>query len=282
MKYRVKKVLNNNVVVSEDEEGSEIIVTGNGIGYGVKVGGAILENKIKRIYVPETREFVHRFSVLLDEIPYECFDEAEKIKEMAEEMLHEKLHQNLIITLADHISFALSQYEKGNSRIILLNEEIKRYYPDEFNAGKRAMKMIERRFHVQCKDAEAAAVAFHIINAETGGSSDDASRIMQSIQDIIKIVEDTMQVSIREDSMDYSRMIIHLKFFLRRVLTGTTYNEQFGQLLLNPDEGIFKGIALSLNAIDEYMKKTYSHSLNETERVYLLIHIARVVQNTKD
>ncbi len=74
-------------------------------------------------------------------------------------------------------------------------------------------------------------------------------------------------------------MIIHLKFFLKRVLTNKTHNEQFGQLLLNPDEGAFKGIANCLNAINEYMIKTYEHTLNETERVYLLIHIARVVQS---
>lgn len=282
MVYRIHKILNNNAVLSSDENGNEVIITGNSVGFGMHVGGSVYEKKINRIYVPQSKGFVHRFSSLINEIPYECFDEAEDIKEMAEEMLHQELNQNLIIALADHISFAITQYHDGEHSRVLMNEEIERIYPDEFKTGKAAVKMIEKRFGVKCVVEEVGAFAFHIVNAEMTGKSDDVTKIMQSIQDILDIVRRTMNITIGEDSMDYSRMIIHLKFFLKRVITGNTHDgEEFGPLLLNPNEGAFAGITKCLNEISTYMKETFNYDMTETERVYLLIHIARVMQNQK-
>ncbi len=194
MNYKIIKILNNNVVIAKDENDRQIIITGNGIGYGVKAGGVVSQDKIKRIYVPETKGFVHRFSALIGEIPYDCFDEAERIKEMAEEELHETLNQNLIIALADHINFAITQLKNGNPRTVLVNEEIERFYPDEFRIGRKAVHRVEERFHVQCAEAEAGAFAFHIINSETGGNSSDATRIMKTIPVCIKFIVDTMNL----------------------------------------------------------------------------------------
>lgn len=275
--YRIKKVLNNNVVISEDNKKQEIIVTGNGIGFGVKPRSIIPQDKIKRIYIPDSREFTHRFMSLVNEIPYECFEMAEKVKEMAEGMLKENLNQNLIIALADHISFALSQIQEGKMRVALMNEEIERYYPDEFAIGKKAVRMVEETFHVKWNETEAFAFAFHIINAETGARSDDAVKIMQSISDIVKIIEDTTQVTLHKGSLDYTRMVIHLKFFLKRILIKKVYDDHYAQLLLNPNGEEFKGIAKCLDEIDQYIQKKFDHVINDTERVYLLIHIARVL-----
>lgn len=282
LEYRVHKVLNNNAVISEDDSGNEIIITGNGIGYGVGQGGKILEKRISRIYEPKSKGFVHQFSTLISEISFECFTEAEDIKDMAENELNQKLDQNLILALADHISFALGQYREGKERPILEITEMKQFYNTEYHVGEKAVKMIEKRFGMKCESGEAAAFTFHIINAELGGGLNDANKIMSSISDILNIIQNTMQVRFQEDSLDYSRMIIHLKFFLKRVLIGDTKDdEQFGPLLINSNEGAFKGIGVCLNAIGEYMKDKYQYDLTETERVYLLIHIARNTQSQR-
>lgn len=282
MIYCITKILNNNVVASRDKEGNEVLVTGNGIGFGTKIGQKIASEKIVRVFIPETNAFRNKFVKLVNDISYEYFDIAEKIKELAESELKVTLDQNLIISLADHISFAISQYENNTPRTFLMNEEIERFYPDEYRVGLQAVLLVEEKFNVKCPPAEAATFAFHIVNSQTGGGSNDAIRIMESIRDIIKIVETEMNIQIHKDTLDYSRMVIHLKFFLKRVLKGKTSKEQFGQLLLNPDEGRFKGITKSLKAIDEYMKKNYNHGLDEDERVYILIHIARVVEGQEN
>ncbi|MGN1389788.1 MAG: CAT RNA binding domain-containing protein, partial [Bulleidia sp.] len=196
MAYKIHKILNNNAVLSEDENCNEIIITGNGVGFNVHVGGTVYERKISKIYVPQTKAFVNRFSSLMNEIPIECFEEAEEIKEMAESELHQSLNENLIIALADHITFAISQYQEGSHRTVLMNEELERFYPDEYRVGKKAVQMVEKKFGVKCSRAEAGAFTFHIVNAEMSGRSDDATRIMQSIQDILEIVKKTMNMEI--------------------------------------------------------------------------------------
>lgn len=280
--YKVIKVLNNNVVISKDEQNQDVIVTGNGIGYGVREGYIIPAERINRVYEAKSKKFVNQFSTLLNEIPYECFEVAVDIKEMAEIDLHQQLKTNIILALADHISLALDQYKKGNSRTILISSEMQQFYSAEYKIGLKAKKMIEERFEIQCDPAEADAITFHLVNAQISGRSDDVIRIMKSIRDILDIMQDTLNIEVLEDSMDYSRMIIHLKFFLKRVLAHDVHDDdQFGPLMINSNEGSFAGITLCLERISDYVKQTYDYDITESEKVYLLIHIARNIQSQR-
>ena len=45
---QIIKVINNNVISSEDDKGKEIVVMGKGIGFGKKAGEEIEETKIER------------------------------------------------------------------------------------------------------------------------------------------------------------------------------------------------------------------------------------------
>lgn len=45
---QIIKVINNNVISSEDDKGKEIIVMGKGIGFGKKAGEEIDETKIEK------------------------------------------------------------------------------------------------------------------------------------------------------------------------------------------------------------------------------------------
>ena len=47
---QIIKVINNNVISSEDDKGKEIIVMGKGKGFGKKAGEEIDETKIEDVY----------------------------------------------------------------------------------------------------------------------------------------------------------------------------------------------------------------------------------------
>lgn len=49
---QIIKVINNNVISSEDDKGKEIVVMGKGIGFGKKAGEEIDETKIEKKYSP--------------------------------------------------------------------------------------------------------------------------------------------------------------------------------------------------------------------------------------
>ena len=279
MDYRVSKVLNNNTVISRDEDGNEIIVTGNGIGYGKHPGMMIDGSQIRNVYEPRSKAFLKRFEKMISEIPEVCFLEAEKIRDMAESDLKKRLNDNIILALADHIHFVITQYLNDETRAVLMNTEFQKIYAEEYEVAKKAVKMIEKDLDVKLTEGEVSAITFHLVNSEIGSSSNDAVKIAASVKDLLKIIRESFDLDEDDERIDYSRLIIHLKFFLKRVLSDQTEeNNDFGTLILNPNEGSFAGISDCLNRITAYMAETYSYQISEAERFYLLIHIARLLQ----
>ena len=130
-----KRQLNNNVVISTDENNNEIIVTGTGIGFRNHVGGSIDKTRISKIYTLNSSSFKKKFSTLINEIPYECIHLSERIIDLAKSELQKELNQNLILTLADHIHFAIQYHERGEYKPVLMNEEIKHFYLQEYQLG---------------------------------------------------------------------------------------------------------------------------------------------------
>lgn len=277
--YKIQKILNNNVVISTDENNNEIIVTGTGIGFRNHVGGSIDKTRISKIYTLNSSSFKKKFSTLINEIPYECIHLSERIIDLAKSELQKELNQNLILTLADHIHFAIQYHERGEYKPVLMNEEIKHFYLQEYQLGLKAVEMINQTYEIQLSNDEAVSIALHLISAELNSNIDTTTQIIQSIDDILQIIESTLNIQLRKDSMDYSRMVIHLKFFLKRVFIDHIDDKvQFESFSLNPDEGEFKGIGKCINEIAAYIKKQFDTDISDAERVYLLIHITRIMQ----
>lgn len=75
--------------------------------------------------------------------------------------------------------------------------------------------MINERFQILFPKDEATAIAFHLITATENKSNHQMMIIHEGCFDIVKIVEDYLNVSYIEDTMAYSRFVIHLKFLFK-------------------------------------------------------------------
>ncbi len=53
---KVDKVINNNVVSAMDQDENEVVIMGRGVGYHMKKGMEIPEEKIEKIFRRITRE----------------------------------------------------------------------------------------------------------------------------------------------------------------------------------------------------------------------------------
>lgn len=278
--YVIRKILNNNVIISQDKEKHEIIIMGAGIGFGKHIRDVVNPEKILKIYELRNTAFKNKFEALTAEIPFECFQLTEKIITYAENQLHQKLKDGLVLALADHIHFAVKQMQSGQQRASLMNEEIKRLYGDEYNVGIDAVKMINDFYHIELLPCEAASIAFHLINAQSDNRAGDINTILKGTNEILRIIEDTMGIKFREDSHGYSRLVIHLKYFMKRVIIEhDDCKEQFDSVLFNESDEQFMAVKRCLDNVDAYLKKTYGYELIEAERIYLLLHITRVLQN---
>ena len=102
MAVKIVRVLNTNAVVSSDQEGRELIITGAGIGFKKKKGENLDEALADKTYYLESVDDSRRLQEVVKEISEEYLEIVSRIVKTArEEGL--KVRDSLYVTLTDHI-----------------------------------------------------------------------------------------------------------------------------------------------------------------------------------
>lgn len=105
---KVVRVLNNNIVATITEDNKEAVAQGSGIGFQKKPGDILDRNKIEKLYVFQDEEQA-KFLKLLEDTPIEYFQVAEQIVEQAQRVMQFEMSNKVLISLTDHISFAIER-----------------------------------------------------------------------------------------------------------------------------------------------------------------------------
>ena len=274
--YRINKILNNNAIEIW-ENGTEIIIIGNGVGFNHKVNDYITMKENYKLYTLQNNLLKIQFKALLNEIPFKCIELTQEIIDMAKTDLNRNFNQGLLVSLSDHINFVSKNYLKGYGSYSLVSEEIKRFYHEEYEVGLKALDLINRYYQINLNKKEASAIAFHLINAEFNNNVSKTTSILKSIDDILNIIEANLGLELQEDSLYYSRLVIHLKFFMQRVIKGESDDENFEKLIISAKSDINKKIGITLDSIERYLNEEFDYVLSEAERFYLLVHISRII-----
>ncbi|MFD2408591.1 PRD domain-containing protein [Paenibacillus rhizoplanae] len=272
----IEKVLNNNVLLTKNQKGKEVIVMGRGISFNKVAGDYVDPAKVDKIFLLNENEFTARLTELLNDIPVVHLELASGIVTYANEVLRTELSDNLYLTLTDHIHFALQRFEKG---ILLKNAmlfEIKRFYKKEFGIGLDALKMIEETTGLALGEDEAGFIALHLVNARMDGTEVRSTiKMTEIVQNILNIVTYHYKVVLDENSLNYSRFLTHLQYFSMRILKKET-NNSGEEFLYNQVRQTYVKAFECVGKINEYLEKTHGQSLSKDEYVYLTIHIQRV------
>lgn len=274
--YRINKILNNNAIEIL-ENGTEIIIIGNGVGFNHKVNDYITMKENYKLYTLQNNLLKIQFKALLNEIPFKCIELTQEIIDMVKTDLNRNFNQGLLVSLSDHINFVSKNYLKGYGSYSLVSEEIKRFYHEEYEVGLKALDLINRYYQINLNKKEASAIAFHLINAEFNNNVSKTTSILKSIDDILNIIEANFGLELQEDSLYYSRLVIHLKFFMQRVIKGESDDENFEKLIISAKSDINKKIGITLDSIERYLNEEFDYVLSEAERFYLLVHISRII-----
>lgn len=279
----IHKVINNNVVSILDEEGKEQIVMGKGIAFQKRSGEELDESLInKRFYLKDSNAN-ERFERIISEIPSEYLSTGSEIVELAKLTLNKNLNESLIISLTDHIYTTVQRYKDGISLTNPLLWEIKRYYEPEYEIALKTLEIISEKFGVNLPEDEAGFITVHIVDSEMENCTiDDVNQITKFIQDICSIVKYFFNVDFDTKSVNYYRFITHIKFFAQRVILKNAY-------LASSDDSLYEIIKEKyINAyncvlkIEDYISKNYSYEISNEEKLYLMIHIERVVYKTNN
>ena len=267
------KVYNNNAVATVYPDGREAILVGSGIGFGRRPGDAIDEKKIQKVYFIQD-DLQTRFLQLLKDARPETLQAAEDILNYARSQGLE-LKNQLILSLTDHICFALERLEQGISLPYLMLSETRLLYPKEFEIGCWALERIHTLCGVTLPQYEAGYIALQLASAEMNG--EDAYDSLKLVSGVTEIIKETYGIELNPNDLDTIRLTTHLKFLAQRILRRSQWNDDdmdsLYQMLLFRHSKNRDCIA----RIGAYIRNHFSYELNLQEKVYLMIHISKIL-----
>ena len=275
-RMKIEKVYNNNVVSAYNEENTELVIMGKGLAFQKKPGDEIEEEKIEKVFTLKNNDISERFKSLLYEVSLELMEVAEEIIKLAKRKLGRELNDSIYISLTDHINFAIERNKKGLDIKNALLWEIKKLYKDEFSIGLEALYMIKEKLEVTLPEDEAGFIAMHIVNAELNEEMPNIVNITKTMQDILKIVKYHFGLEFNEESLNFFRFVTHLKFFAQR-LYSQTYMESDDDFLFEAVKNKHKDAFECTEKINDYVKRQFDYELTNDEKLYLTVHIERVV-----
>ncbi|WP_291652657.1 BglG family transcription antiterminator LicT [Clostridium sp.] len=273
---KIIKVMNNSLVFVNDEENNEIIAMGKGIGFMKKVGDDIDPNKIEKIFTLKDESTKKNYFRVMEDMPSEYIDVTNMIIEHATNILKCELNDNIFISLIDHISFAIERHNKG---VVLQNRllwEVKKFYPEEFKVGLYAVEKINSMLSINLPEEEACNIAFHIVNAQNEDAKMENTILMvKMMKDIINIIKYDLKIKLDKDSLNYSRFITHLQYFLQRVMEDKITDSK-NSFILEQIEMQYPDKVKCARLIKNYVQKVINKQISEDEILYLSMHIIRV------
>lgn len=263
---KVVKNINNNVAICLDSKGREVVAFGKGIGFGKPPYDFPLGKIYKTFYNVDPS-----YISALSNIPEKVIEVASKIIDRASERTHNQYSSNVIITLADHIHFAIERNTKHIQLKLPLLYEIQYLYPIETQIGNEALQIIQRDLHVKLAKEESASIALHLI--DNGKSERLPSNKIESsrIETVTTFIEQSMHIHIDKSGFNYSRFVLHLYYLFER---------------LNNDEHVFGESKEMLQTVQKQypetvrcaqeIKQLIGMDFSDEELLYLAIHINRL------
>ena len=273
----IKKILNNNVIVTENDAGREIIATGRGIAFNKRRGEQVSESEIERIYILSNKNLMEKFKQLLLSLSTDYLQISSEIIDYAEKNLACKLNDSIYISLTDHIHMAVYRIRNGIVIKNMVLTEVKNFYEKEFQIGRHAVKIINERFEVQMPDDEIGFIALHLIDAQMSDNQPVVNKMIQLMQELINVVRMACRIEFDRDSLQYYRFITHLKFFAKRVFSGEQSTNEVEDEMQTMIKKKYAKASDCANKIAALVEKNYNYKVSADEKFYLTIHIAKVI-----
>lgn len=275
---KIIKKINNNVALAIDGNEQSLVVFGIGIGFPKMPYELTDLGKIEKTFYDVNVQHI----TMLGDYPPEVISISANIAETARCELQCELNPNLAFTLADHLNFAMERIQKGLDVNMPIAFDIQQLYPKEFELGKKTLELLEKKLNVKLPEREIASIAMHLINAEAENEDLHSTILIAKIvTDIVKMVEDELEITFSKDSFGLNRFTMHLRYLIQRMMNQKSCNNGVSSLLSEFRRG-YPEVYQCAKKIMEYLRNEWKWECNEEEIVYLMMHINRIkVENTQ-
>lgn len=274
---KIIKKINTSAALALDSAGREIVVLGKGIGFPQVPYELEDLSKVERTFYDVDPKYIG----MVAELPQELLIVSADAAERAEIELNCQLNPNLPFTLADHLHFAHQRLKNGIDLTTPIAYDVRHLYPREYALGEEVLMTLREEMGIVFPEHEAVSIAMHLINAESeSGDIHSLMRTVQIINEVDKMIERILQVSIDKESYHYNRFTMHMRYLIQRLETGEPCEEQMGDMARTMKREYPKHYECAMK-VAAYFYNTWGWKCTEDEQLYLMIHIQRVTSKTK-
>ncbi|KAB7789271.1 PRD domain-containing protein [Bifidobacterium cebidarum] len=277
----ILRVFNNNVVLANDGNGGEVILTGRGLGFQAKPGQSVDESKIVRTFVPaDGRDPDHLAQMLSDIDP-------EIIRIIVDAMKETGLGKReigsttLVMALADHIAGAIARQKRGIAVEYPLTGEVSNLYPKEYEQGHALLKAINAKLVEPLPDGEETSLAMHLVNA--GFATGDLTytyTMTGVIQQMLDIIEHAYGLKLDRESVNVGRFITHLRYLFIRIHQNKQLVDEPAPIVKAIREAYPEALRCA-STIGGLLELRLDADVSEDEVAYLAMHVARVTADAR-
>lgn len=276
---RIQKILSNNAIVAETANGEVLVALGKGVGFGKKVGDEADETKFDAQFLQKENNVDQYYQQLFSNIPDDIIQVARRIVSIVESESEILSPLSLLLALSDHLYFAISRADKNLHLKSPLAWDLKIFYPKEYQLAVNAVSLINATLNVQLSDDEAGFIALHIISSRQNANIQDTMSSAELVKDILNIIKIHLKISLNEKSLEFQRIVTHLKFFSLRMISREPV--KIG------DDAIYSGIKEKLpvayscsEKIKSWLMVNHTYAMTLDELMFLTIHIERLRESS--
>lgn len=276
---QILRVFNNNVVLTLDELGREVVITGRGVGFQARPGDTIDPALIVRRFVPADNP--SSVAQVIADIPLDRLTMVERLFAEAMRELGAVLPPLAIVAVADHLHQAIERQERGEEMEYPMRAEVAHLHPQELEVAERLLDKLNRELDVPLPQGEAIALAMHLFHAVTGSPSMEQTFVQSKL---IRQIFDTLQQAYGDefdpDSIDAARFATHLRYFFARAQAGKQLDGEVPEVavLVTQSSGRAYQVALRIRAL---LELRLQQRVSADEITYLTLHVARMEQGMR-
>lgn len=273
------QILNNNVVVVCTDRKTPSIVMGRGIGFQLKKGEQVDEQKVEKIFKLKDEHAVDDLTELLKNIPDDFIKTSYSLIDESQRKYNFETESYIYVTLTMHLFSAYEHMREGQKYKNYL-PDLHNQYPVAYKIGQDFIAGFRRELGIKFPIGEVKSIALHFINShgDVSKGSSTFEKVDDSLIEVIKMKLKKEGITRNvENSRDFDRLLIHIKYFVNKL----HINKIEKEISEKSKESIRKDFPEAyeiVRRINQIVTKRFDINFSSTEEIYLTIHIERLIE----
>ncbi|MGG1680079.1 glucose PTS transporter transcription antiterminator GlcT [Neobacillus sp. NRS-1170] len=278
-KLLIDKVLNNNVLIAEHPSYEEVVLIGKGIGFNRKRGDYIDIDTVEKLFVLKNEKEQENYIKLLPFIDNDFLEVIISAIDLIKQRTNSQLNEHIHVALTDHLMFAITRASQGMEMNNPFLIETKALYRHEYEVAAEVVELINNKTGISLPTGEIGFIALHIHSAISNKNLSEVNQHSQLVSRLVEMVEEQFDIEIDKESIDYMRLVRHLRFAIDRVVKGEKVEEpEKIASLLKAEYPVCYNLSWKLIKV---MQQSLKLKVFDAEAVYLTMHLQRLQNKFK-